>query len=363
MKKSYLLILLFIFISTLNAKTAREYITFEERAFWDWNSPQCYGSNSSLANDKIIVQLKDNTFGNYQSTYYTKLNSQSKFYNTKTYKGISCGTSLVYYPQVGNKYYIYYPIDNNDPELKSGTNAVYQRTKVLRIEKIVPCPTTPDNLILNGLAYQTIVSDDNTCKSIYNDNGDGLGYLYSNLTLNNSCDGFCYFNEPSEVDPNPTDPNPDPNNPDPTTPTQSDNDVTILIPYLDEVEEKNQTIIDTLEKINTTLNSNNEKNEKEELKSIGESFINPSDDNDISSELNDFDADIRSKLDDSFANYSNVFGLSGYGVAPEPIDFNLLGKSYRVFDIAYINSYIETIRNIFSISAYFLGLFLVFRGD
>ncbi|PIE85793.1 hypothetical protein CSA08_00125, partial [Candidatus Gracilibacteria bacterium] len=87
--------------------------------------------------------------------------------------------------------------------------------------------------------------------------------------------------------------------------------------------------------------------------------VNP----DISSELEGFKTDIENSISNSFTNYSDVFGFAGYGYPPSPISFNLLGKTYTVFNINWISQYVDTIRNIFLVVAYLFGLFLVFRGN
>ncbi len=256
------------------------------------------------------------------------------------------------------------------------------------------CQETPDNNILNGLDYQAKVANNSDCQSMYNDNGDGNGFFFSNTNLDSTCAGFCYYNLPNTTVPDP-EPDPDPN---PEEPIDNGDtvDLSKLIPYIDEIEQKNQNIVNSLNTLNSNLNNNfgqinnnsqaldsTMQNLNTTLENIDDTLqnldipdgststepdytgvtdslnINP----DISSELNSFRTEIKNSLESSFNSYTNVFGLGGYGSAPNSITFSLLGKTYTVFNISYINPYIEHIRNIFLITAYIFGLFLVFRGN
>ena len=95
------------------------------------------------------------------------------------------------------------------------------------------------------------------------------------------------------------------------------------------------------------------------LSDFGNSF-NP--DVSIDSELSSFTSTYESSLSDSFSNYSDVFGFGGYGSSPTPISFNFLGKNYVVFNISVMSEYVPIIRNIFSVTAYLFGIFIIFRG-
>lgn len=250
------------------------------------------------------------------------------------------------------------------------------------------CATMPDNNTMNGYTYQGMVSDEFSCRSMYNDSGDGLGYLYANPNLEPTCAGFCYFNTAGNDGGN--------NNGGDTGGTGNVSD---LIPFLDEVEEKNENINNSIIDLNSNLNSqftnlnSNQDNlnttmsnldgtlqnlntsiqELKDSNNSGGDGSTPPDysgvtdgfniDPNIDEELNAFQSDIETSISSSFNTYSNVFGLGGYGSAPMPIKFNLLGKTYTVFDISYISSYIDQIRNVFIITGYLFGIFLVFRGD
>ncbi|RXK14241.1 hypothetical protein CP965_01985 [Halarcobacter mediterraneus] len=252
------------------------------------------------------------------------------------------------------------------------------------------CPTTPTINILGGYDYQGMAGSNSDCQSIANDNSDGLGFVFSNPNLDDTCPGFCYYNTPEPII-YPQYPN--------TTGNGEGEEISDLIPYLDEVEYVNLNIVDelntlnsnvesatnqvnqntqtidsslnnvdnTLTNLNTTLETLNTK-----LDDIGNSEdddslydgltddfeINPS----IDGELSNFQGDIENTLTNSFDTYSNVFGLGGYGSAPSNINFSLLGKTYTVFDIQVLAQYIEQIRNIFLIVAYLFGIILVFKG-
>jgi len=83
---------------------------------------------------------------------------------------------------------------------------------------------------------------------------------------------------------------------------------------------------------------------------------------DIDSDKSEFTNDFKNALSDSYSNYSDVFGFGGYGSAPAPISFNLLGRSYTVFDVSNIGSNnIELIRNTFLLFSYLFGFILIFR--
>ncbi len=103
----------------------------------------------------------------------------------------------------------------------------------------------------------------------------------------------------------------------------------------------------------------------DDLDSSLESFVNTTKDNTESSDISDLDTfqtNYETTLDSSFSKYSDIFGFGGYGSAPAPIVFTFRGASYEVFNITLISGYLDLIRNIFSIFAYFWGIIIVFRG-
>lgn len=85
--------------------------------------------------------------------------------------------------------------------------------------------------------------------------------------------------------------------------------------------------------------------------------INPNIDN----EINTFKNNLESKINTSFNSYSEFFGFGNYGLAPDPINLNLFGRSYTILDIQMFNDQIPMIRNVFISFAYAWGCILVFR--
>lgn len=391
MKKIFLI--LFISISLYSVDTP------DTLYFLDYDNIKCYGS------DSVNMNVGFRTEGS-STNYSTGTTSTTLFENLKNYDIdgtiYTCAPKSYSFDPDDSRYdssTIYFESDNPSYDYRFNNYRIMEFTTV---DFPSECQETPDNNILNGLDYQGKVADNSSCQSLFNDNGDGVDYLYSNINLDSSCVGFCYYNLPDTTNPDP-DPDPDTgdttdpdNNTDTNTNTGESTDLSDLIPYLDEVEEKNQNIKDSLDTLNTNLNtrfdqinsnnqtldstmqnidtslqnlnttlqnsnlSNEEPNQEEDLTGLTDDFtINP----DIDSELDGFKSNIESTLTSSFDNYSNVFGLGGYGSAPSPIRFTFQSKTYTVFDISYINPYIDQIRNIFLITAYIFGLFMVFRGN
>ena len=84
---------------------------------------------------------------------------------------------------------------------------------------------------------------------------------------------------------------------------------------------------------------------------------------DSSSDMNSFTNTFESTLNDTFSTYTNVFGFGGYGSAPAPITFFILGRTYVLFDISTIGTNnIQLIRNTFLLFSYLFGFILVFRS-
>ena len=82
----------------------------------------------------------------------------------------------------------------------------------------------------------------------------------------------------------------------------------------------------------------------------------------ITNDLDTFNTTFETTLSDTYTSYSDVFGFGDYGVAPEPISFNMFGTEYKVFDPTVLNPHIDLIRNTFAIFAYLWGFIIVFRG-
>ncbi|MGB7402126.1 MAG: hypothetical protein WA916_06075 [Arcobacter sp.] len=227
--------------------------------------------------------------------------------------------------------------------------------------------TMPPSNINEGFAYQGTAPSFEVCQSAAMGSGDGLGlsFLNPNTDTVECKSGYCFYNKPS-------------------APTNDDKyDVQQLIPYIDDIESKNQGVIDELQNLDTNLSNNfttlddnfekiddtleniDEKleNEKTQNQSLNDVADNYEMDLNIDSELSSLERDYKDTLSDTFSNYSNVFGIGGYGSAPSSISFNLLGRSYTVFDISYISAYVNHIRNIFLACAYLFGIFLVFKGN
>jgi hypothetical protein len=397
-------IILFLSIySSLFSDTLDEIlINHATQQFIPYGSSKCYGNDESLDNKIINTELKYTTIEKYKNYYTDSVGNNAKF-NQKSYNGIPC-VSYVFDPsyEVGDLMTVYFDVDTTDPNNTNGLPFSYVKYNVVSIDDNSPqCQETPDNNVFNGLEYQGKATDNSSCQSMYNDNGDGNGYQFVNTDLSGECLGFCYYNFPDSTD---TENNTDNINNDDTTNTDStdttndntsdgtETELSDLIPYLDEVEEKNQNIKDSLDTLNNNLNTQfnsinsnssnldntmsnlnttlqtlntkldemgNSENDDSNYDGLTDDFeINPS----IDGELSNFQGDIENRLTNTFDTYSNVFGFGGYGSAPAPITFNAFGKTYTIFDIKYLNPYIDQIRNIFLVVAYIFGLFLVFKG-
>jgi len=245
--------------------------------------------------------------------------------------------------------------------------------------------TTPSQTELNGFTYQGIASDSSTCQSDSNTLGNAQGYATDspNANLSECPKVYCYYNTDNSN-------GGDTSTGDTGGSTGGDGTVTDLgelIPYVDELESKNTEIINQLSQNNTinqgindnlvttntklnsinsnidSLNSNieNLNNRNTNLDNDLNNITEPTQ-TDLTPDLNSFSNDYQNTLNDSFSNYSDVFGLGGYGSAPADIKFNLLGQSYTIFSVSYFASYVELIRNIFLVSAYIFGIFIVFRS-
>lgn len=415
-----------------------------------YDSEHCYGSNTSK---KVVFNLDFYERGYWNADIDNMLIKYGDYndVNPKYYKGILCSKN----PRMtsswgvnsGTKIVIY---DDDDDE-----NMIYLKYWNTATEDLPStCKQTPDNNELNGLKYQSKANNDASCQTLYSNSGSTSTYLFANPNLDPSCDGFCYFNDkdPDDETPplenciqNPIDniisgfayqsksasnsacvntyntlgdglgyseqyidtiPNcyyfcyyntPD-DITDPPDPSDEENEIKDIIPYIDELEEKNEAINNSLIALNTNLNtqfgtvnnntqtlnttmqtlnnslqvlddtlqtlnaddSNNGGGENPNYDGVTDGFnINPN----IDGELTNFKSNIESSIQSSFSSYSDIFGFGNYGSAPAPITINLLGKQFTLFDIKYLNPYIDQIRNIFVIVAYIFGLFLVFRGN
>ena len=399
MKK--LVLILFIFLNSLFSASLQELLnTHSNQKFVPYGSTKCFGNNSNLDNKILNTELQyKNGIVEFEN-YYTSSTSNNAKFNQKSYKGIPC-ISFVFDPKykVGDSFTVYFDADINDPNNTNKLPYAYINFKVTSIKTVSsPCKDTPEDNIFNGLSYQGKAANNSDCQTMYNDNGDGKGFQYLNDDLSGQCAGFCYYNLPDSIGggnnggDNGNGGNEGGNN----SNNDEETNLSDLIPYLDEVEEKNQNIKDSLDTLNTNLNtqfnninSNNTNlnttmnNLDSTLNNINDTLTNMGSSNsnnpnspdytgvagslninpNINSELDSFKSDIESSLESSFSSYSNVFGLSGYGSAPSPITFSVLGKTYTIFDIKYLNPYVDHIRNIFLVTAYIFGLFLVFKGN
>ena len=230
--------------------------------------------------------------------------------------------------------------------------------------------TTPPSNIYEGFTYQGTSNSFTDCQAFANDNSDGLGLSFLNPNTDEvECPaGYCFFNV-ADTTPPPT--------------TDDKYDVQQLIPYIDDIESKNQGVINELQNLNSNINNSfttlddNFQNIDNTLTKIDEKLENEATENqslqdvannhvmdlNVDNDLLALEGNFQNSLSNAFSNYSNVFGIGGYGSAPSSINFNLLGKTYTVFDISYISAYVDHIRNIFLVSAYLFGIFLVFRGN
>jgi hypothetical protein len=82
---------------------------------------------------------------------------------------------------------------------------------------------------------------------------------------------------------------------------------------------------------------------------------------DISNALSNFTNNFKSTIQNSFNTYSNIFGFGGYGSAPAPIKFDLLGRSYSLFDVNTFEEEIPFIRLTLLSFSYVWGSIIVFR--
>jgi len=252
-----------------------------------------------------------------------------------------------------------------------------------------PCnlPSSPSEMIVNNFNFQDNYDSFSSCENAFYNNGDGVGFSFVNPT--NCTSGHCYYNVSTETTPTDNTTNNDNN----TTTGTADivNNISELIPYVDDLEDINRDIITSinnnkastdnvvssientqstlnniLESINnisssTTTDNTSDNSSETELNNISNSDLATNDTN-LNNAMESFTTDYTEILDTSFINYSDVFGFGGYGSAPAPISFNLIGTNYILFDIQYLNSYIDHIRTIFIIFGYLFGIFIFFRS-
>jgi X-X-X-Leu-X-X-Gly heptad repeat protein len=266
-----------------------------------------------------------------------------------------------------------------------------------------PCeniPTPPSQTVVDSKDFQA-VTNDSGCISLANSYSDGLGYSFVNYSEGDTyCnDGYCYYNlapnDPIDDGGDTTVEDPSPDDSNDTTGGDTVVDLAELIPYIDDLESKNDQIINNTVQTNnelSTLNSNlntlnstgAEVNGNLETLNSGISDlksgidqlnnrnanldsslngINAPEAYDLSGDLTNFASDYQTTLDNTFSSYGNVFGLGGYGDAPSPISFSMFNRTYTVFDISWIGANnVAMIRNIFLVTAYLFGIFIVFRG-
>lgn len=277
----------------------------------------------------------------------------------------------------------------------------------------------------SGYLYQGNVGSMGDCESWFIDSGDGTGLYFENPNNDTALcpSGYCFFNLLVVVTP-PI----DPIRPDPVE--GSGTEISDLIPFVDNLEYNQDSILLELENINneaqktndnllnikskiavsnlelsdinsklnttnTNLNSINENSnstntkldtlnskmdlsnghlqslsnkasqeqlDDADLTDLGNG-VNTDNSEDLNGLTTQFTNDYQSTLSNSYSSYSDTFGFGGYGSAPSPISFNLLGQTYQVFNISYLSGYILHIRSIFVITAYIFGLFIVFRSN
>ncbi|MGB7402125.1 MAG: hypothetical protein WA916_06070 [Arcobacter sp.] len=134
-----------------------------------------------------------------------------------------------------------------------------------------------------------------------------------------------------------------------------------LIPYIDDWENLKANQITTLTNLNEKLNINSYDFELNNL-DLEKEDNNPYDFNlDITDTLNAFSNDFDTSMKTSFYKYSNVFGIGGYGSAPTPIKFNLLGQSYSLFDVNTFNNVIPFIRLTLLSFSYIWGSIIILK--
>jgi len=82
----------------------------------------------------------------------------------------------------------------------------------------------------------------------------------------------------------------------------------------------------------------------------------------IDSDLEKFTTTFETTLDDTYTNYSDIFGFGGYGPAPDAISFTMIGNEYKLFDPTVLSPHIDMIRDTFALFAYLWGFIIVFRN-
>ncbi len=381
------LLLVLVFINFVHAYTLENVPVEDKYIFSDSEVCNELNSSGSAENNKyhtVSVSSKSYTTDDYWANSSSWILAE----NVASYDGIKCAPygSISSNWSSGEKLIIFQGRNANEwikvKILTTGTGNL----------NIPTCEalTTPPSNIVNGLTFQSVVDGNSSCQSMFNDNGDGIEYYFSNPHLDPSCTtGYCFYNLPDSTGGGDNSGGGSDNTGggnsggDTTTTTDDKYDVTQLIPYIDEIELKNQdivteiqeldtnvndslTTIDTnFENLNTTLTNIDTKleNEATQEQALDDVASNHVSDNNINDDLTAFRSDYESTLSSAFSNYSNVFGIGGYGSAPSAISFSLLGKTYKVFDISYISAYVDHIRNIFLACAYLFGIFLVFKGN
>lgn len=130
-------------------------------------------------------------------------------------------------------------------------------------------------------------------------------------------------------------------------------------PTSDYSQQLNQLIENTSE--NKNIKELNERDKQ--LNQNLENYINTLQNTDTTeTDLLEFETTFQTTLNNSFSNYSNIFGFGGFGPTPSPISFNMFGKSYDLFNVSILNEYIDLIRTTFIIFAYLWGIIIVFRS-
>jgi len=136
---------------------------------------------------------------------------------------------------------------------------------------------------------------------------------------------------------------------------------TDIVEYVDDLEPQRFQMPSLITSLNNFFDSdisffNNINTESEDYSSINEPTQT-----DITSDLDSFSNDYENTLNDTFLNYSDVFGFGGYAPAPNNITFELLGNKYVVFGESLFNPYIDEIRNTLLIFSYVWGVLIVIK--
>lgn len=447
----------FIFITFLLLSNLYSYTLPSTIYVLDYNSPNCYGSNESVKKNVVTARLqKDRGYvSDTPSSGQYYMDNKPMIHEGKTFLCSNKSYNFNYSDSLGDLNIVLFKSDNSSHNSIKANYTMWDRSTV---EFPSDCKdltgSTPNESVIDGYDFQSIERDIESCKSKYDQFGNGNGMTFTNPhnDTGNCKSGYCYYNtapnckDLTTVSPqsemggyayqlitsdtstcknnsnvlgngkgfNVSSPNANlvdcpkvfcyynidnenengngnnSNNNETNTSTGGGDKVTDLeelIPYIDELEAKNTEIINKLatnntinESINESINDTNtnlrsmnssinklnrnievQNNRNSKLNNDLNNIRQPSE-TDITSDLANFTSSYKSTLNDSFSNYSDVFGLDGYGSPPRNVTFSLFGNTYTIFDISILSPFVDTIRNIFLISAYLFGIFTFFRS-